>query len=429
MGHDGTMIHVNPAKRQNRRACDRCHQAKLKCVREGNRKCRRCERNDSECIFSPPTRLRNRQQSMPPSSSTTPFDSTDFQLDAWSNFDIDVALEPSLLATFGLDTGFPVPTGPTSHQDHNQDPAALNELVTPALSSIMSSGYIPSASVSAAHTVTGYDESPTAELPVSSGPAPSRTPSLALSTTLSSPNDDIEHDEKLLTNLVFWADKIAQLNIQFTQHLQSIPRVSSESLHNDKDSAAIPLPSGNHNSDRTFHLSESFVDILSGMCSKLQPPQTATIVANEDSQPAVLSLDEASYLMVFSTYLRFLETHDSVFRYLLACLVHKRETLKTGSCFYLPKLTIGSFSLARTSETRPLLFVSLMESMLTRARNLVHHMALVKSTSPGRRADQWGFGGSPPVIEPELALQAVSAKEAAISMSIERIKSVLSRLG
>ncbi|KAI0021338.1 hypothetical protein F4780DRAFT_737957 [Xylariomycetidae sp. FL0641] len=52
------MIHVNPTKTPTRRACDRCHQAKLMCIRDGdNRKCRRCDGSNTQCIFSPPTRI------------------------------------------------------------------------------------------------------------------------------------------------------------------------------------------------------------------------------------------------------------------------------------------------------------------------------------------------------------------------------------
>lgn len=340
---------------------------------------------------------------------------------------LDFSLEPSLLATFGLDgLDAGISDSPTSnpphhrdqdqhqYQGHNHDNAARNELLTPDFSFPRSS-LSASASASAPHTVTAYDEAPTPGLQLSALAA-SRTPSLVNYMTLSSSDDDTEYDEKSLTGLVFWTDKMAQLNTQFTQHLQSIPHVSSKSLQNNKNGDIIPLPSGNHDPDRTFHLSESFIDILSGMCSKEAPTHTGTTVADEDSPAVFLSLDESSYLMVFSTYLRFLETHDSVFRYLLACLSHKRESIKTGSCFYLPKLTIGSFSPAMTSDTRPLLFVSLMESMLTRARNFVHHMTLVKS------------GSSPPVIEPDSALRAIRAKETAISTSIERIKSALSRM-
>lgn len=132
--------------------------------------------------------------------------------------------------------------------------------------------------------------------------------------------------------------------------------------------------------------------------------------------------------MIYCMSLRFLEMHDRVFRYLIAYLSHKRESTSTGSCFYLPKLSFGSFSLASRPETRPLLFVNLMESMLTRARSLFHHIVSVKST-PGHRSSQESFDDLPPIIQPDLALQAIRKRGAAILKSVQRIKATLLRLG
>ena len=166
--------------------------------------------------------------------------------------------------------------------------------------------------------------------------------------------------------------------------------------------------------------------MLSSICSRVPTPETTATAAKEENPAVFLSLDEPSYLLLYSTYLRFLEMHDRVQRYLIACLSHKRgkSSAATGSCFNLPKLSFGSFSLARTSETRPLLFVNLMASMLIRARRLFHHIASAKGI-PGGRGGQEGIDELPPVIEPDLALQAVRARQAAPIKLVERTKTTL----
>lgn len=435
------MIHVNPSRAQNRRACNRCHQAKLKCVLEGGRKCQRCKRTNTECTFSPPTRTQ-RQQNQNRSSLSSPSNQTDFLLNNWQDVDVDwgVQLTPSFLATFGLDTDMrldndistSIPSPPSFEHENQSDHrnsatrrGGHDELLASRPLSDMSS--ISTAFPFFIHetaTHAGFDGSSIHRLPTSSG-HPNDGNISATITMLPSPDNEKEEPAEQLTNVAFWADKVMPLNVQFTQHLQTIPRVKPENLHNETEDAILP-PSGSHNSDQTFELSESFINLLSGMCSKL-PSLQASPTPNEDRPSTYLCLDEASYLLVFSTYLRFLEIHDTVFRYLLACLSHKRDRNAAKSCFYLQKLDIGSFSLATTSETRPLLFVNLMESMLARAKNLFYRLASVKGAQ-GNRSSQECFGGLPPIIEPNSALHAIQTRESAILNLIERIKSALSRL-
>ncbi|KAM7203577.1 hypothetical protein V8F33_002197 [Rhypophila sp. PSN 637] len=482
------MIHVNPSKMQNRRACDRCHQAKLKCVVEDSptqsQKCRRCKRTNTDCVFSPPSRTRvNRrsqlqvagQSSLSPQSDGS-LANADF---SWSDVvdmnldtDLNVPLEASLLASFHLDPELRLDTTMASSlhnpfdyeiQNQNRDrpvstpnqPSCENEsmpcLSARTMSTGTSSTYVPSMAGSTGAFQAAYDDIlSTSRQPTLPGhrytigeygnvfasapamlPSPEREPSLE------------KEESPPPTNIVFWVERVTALNVQFTQHLQTIPRVNPESLQlepeQDTQSGTFPTPSKRHNSDSTFQLSEAFIELLSAMCSKLPPPVQQDSGARRDSNShAYLCLDEASRLLIFSTYMRLLEVHDTVFRYLLSCLVHKRDNVPqgAGSCFYLPKLTIGSFSLATTSETRPLLFVSFMESLLSRARNLMHRvssngspMQSRKGTPCGKSPEELSFGGLPPIIDPELAMQSIRARETAISNLVERIKSALARMG
>lgn len=417
------MIHVNPSKVQTRRACNRCHQAKLKCVLEGDRKCQRCKRTNTECTFSPPTRMQ-REQMLPRSPSSSSFSRTGHQLNCWPDvdFDWDLPVEPSFLATVGYSTDlqadmeFPVsvpyPT-PINYSNVSQirnpasRPVSQAELLTPTtLFDTSSSGAAIAPLNGTTRTFTGYNE----------------TVATGVSASLEGAMEELDEHP---VDLAFWANKITPLFVQFTQHLQSLPRLNPDHQHPNDNHGIIPRPSGSHNSDHTFDLSESFINVLSGMCFKL-PPLEAPRNADEDWSTKYLNIDEASYLLVLSTYLRFLEMQDTVFRYLLACLSHERQDTATGSCFYLPKLILGSFSLAMTSETRPLLYVNLMESMLARAKNLFHRLASARAKL-GNRDSLECFGGLSPIVEPTFALQAVQARETSIATLVERIKATLSR--
>ena len=436
------MIHVNPSKVQTRRACNRCHQAKLKCVSEGDRKCQRCKRSNTECTFSPPSRMQ-RQQILPRSPSSSSFSRTGHQLNGWSDidFDWDLPVEPSFLATVGYSTDpqadiefpvsapypMPIDYSNVSHiRNPASRPASQAELLTPTtLFDTSSSGAAIAPLNGTTRTFTGYNETEASRLHTCSSYKAGRNDDTMATGISVSLEGAIEELDEHPVDLAFWANKITPLFSQFTQHLQSLPRLNPDHQHHNNNHGIIPRPSGSHNSDHTFDLSESFINVLSGMCSKL-PPLDAPRTADEDWSTKYLTIDEASYLLVLSTYLRFLEMQDTVFRYLLACLSHERQDTATGSCFYLPKLIIGSFSLAMTSETRPLLYVNLMESMLARAKNLFHRLASARAKL-GNRDSLECFGGLSPIVEPTVALQAVQARETSIATLVERIKATLSR--
>jgi hypothetical protein len=437
------MIHVDPSKVPTRRACNRCHQAKLKCVLDKSRKCQRCKRSNTECTFSPPTRIQ-RQQMRSRSPSSTSVNRSEHRLDSWPDVDFgwgDLAVESSQLAAVGFDTDiradndistpalYPTLMDYSDNSRLMQNPAFYTadqvDLSTPMTLFGASASSTTTAPTGAATTsFPGYIGSEALGIPVDSFCTAGRH-AITTSTNVSSEDSEMEAHDEHPTDLAFWADKITAIAVKLTQHLQSLPRVNHDSLHHDSGHGALPRPKQSHNPDRTFDLSESFINVLSGMCFKLSP-QDASGITEEDCSTKYLILDEASYLLIFSTYLRFLEVHDTVFRYLLACLSHKREGSATGSCFYLPKLILGSVSLAMTSETRPLLFVNLMESMLGRAKSLFHHLASTKTISE-REDNSGSFGSLSPILEPKSALQAVQAREASIIPLVERIKTTLAQ--
>jgi hypothetical protein len=426
------MIHVNPSKVATRRACNRCHQTKLKCIVDSGRKCKRCKQSNSECTFSPPNRIQ-RQQMRSRSPSSTAVNPTEHQFDSWPSVDFDwgdLSVEPSQLASGGFDAALhPAPIHYSDNDELMRNSvdytADLVELPTPSTLFDTSASITAAALTSAATTNSAsHNTSGPPGLPTNSIYATERH-AITTSTNLSSDGSRTDEHDRHPIDLAFWADKTTQLFVMLTQHVQSLPNVNPDSLHHDQSDGMVPSPSRSHNPDRTFDLSESFINVLSGMCFKL-PPTDASAAAGEGCSAKYLILDEPSYFLIFSVYLRFLEMHDTIFRYLLACLSHKHESSEAGSCFYLPKLVLGSFSLAMTSETRPLLFVNLMESMLGRAKALFHRLASAKN-NPGSEGGIGSFGGLPPILEPAFALQAVLAREASIVHLVDRIKTTLSQ--
>ncbi|KAF3001765.1 hypothetical protein E8E13_000199 [Curvularia kusanoi] len=431
------MIHVNPTKVQTRRACNRCHQAKLKCVVENGRKCQRCKRANSDCTFSPPSR--GQQQIQPRSPLPISPNRIDDHSNTWpDSFDWDFSVDESVLSALGFEPeiqsgaetatcdSYPTPT--SYHKDAYN--STTHSQASSANGSIANLAALGTGIVSASTDVTVSADIFTARpalpmpsihaLPASSGvlsnsdvPGPDSLSQIQLHERSASPNDPMS-----------WSLKMSPILAGLTQHVQSIPRFHVDDCTDGSRRRTVSSPHKTHNSDHTFDLSESFIDVLSEMCASLPSAQGSDPGGSRVDDSS--RFDEVSYLLVYATYLRFLEMHDTVFRYLLVCLSHKREGSKTGSCFYLPKLIIGSFSLAKTSETRPLLFVSLMESMVTRAKSHFEHLSSI-SADVGFTDVPGSIAYSSSVIEPAFALQAVREKEHAIFALIERIKTTLSR--
>ncbi|KAF1997754.1 hypothetical protein P154DRAFT_622289 [Amniculicola lignicola CBS 123094] len=436
------MIHVNPSKVQTRRACNRCHQAKLKCVVRNGRKCNRCKGSNSDCTFNPRSRPQ-RQNMQPQSPLSNTFDLTEGQLNDWTGVDFDwnFPMDPSHLTSNGFHTdsgadtefsasaSYPTPLCHSneirfqSFADGSVNHLGLSTSGTSSSNPSSETTATTSSSVSTS-TSLGRDDSEGSLLPTTLSGSTRGDGSRVITNFPSRDGERNEQNDQSV-DLAFWANKITPLFLQFTQHLQTIPRVASESIQEENNGGIILRPGASHDPDRTFHLSESLIDVLNGMYSKLPPLEVARNLDGHSPSKYVL-LDEASYLLILSTYLRFLEMHDTAFRYLLACLSHKRDSTATQSCFYLPKLILGSFSLTMTSETRPLLYVNLMEAMLARAKPLFRRLASVK-TNAEIKDNAECFGDLSPIVEPNLALQAVQTRETAIANLVARAKTLLSR--
>ncbi|KAI1350846.1 hypothetical protein F5Y01DRAFT_284498 [Xylaria sp. FL0043] len=90
----------------------------------------------------------------------------------------------------------------------------------------------------------------------------------------------------------------------------------------------------------------------------------------------------------------------------------------------LPSLVVGSFSLPSQFNAQSLVLVTLTETMVTKARDLITKMSL-PTVSPGYRRRFQYFGGVSLVIVLDLALKAIRVREDALIRMINNLKSSL----
>ncbi|KAI8627367.1 hypothetical protein F5Y19DRAFT_442809 [Xylariaceae sp. FL1651] len=454
------MIHVEPSRRtQLRRACDRCHQAKLRCLRDDNiNGCQRCLHAKVDCLFSPPVKQRRQ---------TRAWTSGAINITTWDNSSSSVPRSTASLRSRRVAAARETSV-PKGHKDKAQSGAVVPSEATPR-SALNNTGDAVNENnesyqdnmeldptqpkdgvASSKNRVSSGDPSSSSSfiakklfiaslLPTSTSPAseagrpPLTTPAATVSISESSSSGIGRLDETSPTphengcdEVVIWLRKISDLSICLTEHLMSIPTHSSNDTNNDP----LQLYHGKPTSiDETFHLSQQFIDVLSNICPKL-PPLSFPVgaVSNKIDTPAVFSLDPASELLVFSAYLRFLEIYDRTIQNIQLSFTQTPSDSIIQRPFQVPGLTIGSFSLSSDSEFQLLLLVNLMENMISRARELVVELTSPKKTA-GYRGDFQSFGGVSMVIVPDLALCAIRTRENALTRMLNELKGSMLRHG
>ncbi|KXJ85212.1 hypothetical protein Micbo1qcDRAFT_223663 [Microdochium bolleyi] len=551
------MIHVQPARQyQLRRACDRCHKSKLRCLRENDDDdaCQRCLQAAVPCSSSPASRPqrhksnstnsipRHRPQSSQgqgqhgmelvtassSSSSATLANSRAYTAAALTNTlhqhragadSINTAGGPGLIwhATTANITTTTRPDVPSISSATRfdvlpdfHDQAAFDQLfllhdtdmdITLDDAPGDSSGPSPPSSSSCNSRAAGAGRHnrfpPTAANTIlsSSSSAMSSVPSLTpmshsgldvtaapnqlapLEPSLSPPprqrHHQQDHGAASLPALDYYMRKVSDVGLTLLTHLQVMPIVTPDTEDDDHDDdGAEQLISNTSRDEQTqfscpidqvFHLSEVFVETLAELLPRLPPPFTSTPIS--PLSPDHLSLDAASELLIFSTYLRLLETYDRILQHIQ---LHCRQTSRpaaaiqagaaasasstsssssaTGgrtqlsssgmgsgssnssnammNAFNLPGWSIGTFSLSAQSKTQQLFMIHLIETMLTRARDLVSDVVAKKATL-GYRGNWECFGGLSLSIVPDLAVQAIRTREKAAIRRVVGIKAAL----
>lgn len=175
--------------------------------------------------------------------------------------------------------------------------------------------------------------------------------------------------------------------------------------------------------DTTFHLSRLFIDTLSQLSQEIPATQRHMTTPTATKKPD-FALDASPELLVFSAYLRLLEIYTRVIDHMQTYCAPERRTEAASQTFSLSDLTISSFSLSSEPTIQFPFLINLVESMLDRARDLVSEIASLKNP-PGYRGNFHCFGGVSLVIVPDLALQAIKAKEDMVLNSAKQVKLLL----
>ncbi|KAI1738083.1 hypothetical protein F4680DRAFT_198934 [Xylaria scruposa] len=426
-----------------RRACDRCHHSKLKCSREIDaEKCQRCLRADVECTFSPVASTPRRQTW---SIATLATSKTRYR-----------GGEPASAADFTSSTDPARPDSSFPHEGGNArctypngvvglGTAAGNSIKSPEGNVLMDLDECENAPlpvhksnspkgayqmVEEYFPVQGFGhirqspDSPAPHPPSTTHPSRSHLSPNLTSDTHSRPKEDyigestsrVKETEHTRT---LWMRRIADVNIALTEHLDlfsddNVPSDFVGSRQNEEPKSTFTV-------DQAFHLSQLFIDILGNICLKLPASDRGRDEVTDKLQQASFQLDPSAELLIFSAYLRLLETYHRILESIQVAAKQNSLESSTAAPFQLPGLTVGSFSLSSNSNTQFLVLVNLTETMARKARDLIAEISSPKVT-PGYRGDFQSFGGVSLVIVPDLALRAIRAREKGLFRIIDDLK-------
>ncbi|KAI1089538.1 hypothetical protein F5B19DRAFT_466987 [Rostrohypoxylon terebratum] len=406
------MIHFQPDKQlQLMRACDRCHQSKSKCLRDSDDEpCQRCFRANADCVSSRPASRRQAQNTF-----TNPGNWTGGKFQAHNPIPLEAITTSFNSSTKSLDQESNE-TGVNSQGNGTEDKTSGDPLE--------SSGGLSSPPIQTpppyadSHMDIDVDPQRPGNSKYSSKPV--TKPRLAASGTfgphqLSFTEESLSLVQKPLVDLL---QELSSLNIDLTRYLSAIPDINLESIGGDLVSSE---GTNLFSIDQIFHLSQVFIDIISQICSGLPPSHTDTPEQTTEAKSAHFSLDPASELLIFSTYLRLIEIHDRILRLMKAAVENKEPNSPIRYPFQVPDFTFGSFSLPSKTDTRSILLIHVMDTMTTRAQEIVAEATAPKQTS-GYRGDFQSFGGVSLVIVPDLAKSAIRIRENALVDMIEDLK-------
>ncbi|KAI0545984.1 hypothetical protein F4679DRAFT_558986 [Xylaria curta] len=422
-----------------RRACDRCHHSKLKCSKEIDaEKCQRCLRADVECIFSPAASTPRRQtwSVATPATSKTRYQGGEPASAAGT----DPAQPDSSFPHEGGNVRYTCPNG-----DAGLGTAADNSITSPEGNILMDLDDYENAplpvhktnGVKGAHQIAeeyfpvqglGHirqsPDPPAHHLPSTTHPSRSQLSPNLTSDTRSRPEENylgestsrVQEKEHTRT---LWMRRIADVNIALTEHLDLF---SDNNAANDLvDSRRKEEPKSAFTVDQAFQLSQLFINILGNICLRLPASDKGGEEVTNKPQQASFQLDPSAELLIFSAYLRLLETYHRILESIEAAAKQNHLESSTAAPFQLPSLTVGSFSLSTNSNTQLLVLVNLTETMARKAKGFITEMSSPKIT-PGYRGDFQSFGGVSLVIVPDLALRAIRAREECLFRMIDDLK-------
>ncbi|GKZ24846.1 hypothetical protein AbraCBS73388_011855 [Aspergillus brasiliensis] len=417
-----------------RRACDRCHTQKLRCIRsEHESVCVRCARAGLVCVFSPPTRHRRSPSEAKRLGCSQALNSAVHPTRSGALWSPDsstlLELDPSAAP---LPSGLPAPKPvgmldplPTATSDpftpvdgfnwdhllNTSPPIALVDL-TPGELALTTSTFSTSASpLSPIHPL---QTSPASRIP----PQPHRSPPEP--TALPTRTEWVAELGRLNVTLLTHAQQIAHRQPRGTPSTPSPTSATDHDFQEDRPTFAV---------DQTFLLSQQLIDLLS------QQDALAATGAPAQSPPpgppqlprALRSLDPASILLVLSCHLRVLDSYSQMFAHIQAWQEHGGASL-AATGIGLPALNIGAFSLPASSPRLQIaVILQLAEQLLGRLREMVllpdvPPLAATRSVCHEMGASHHSTAMHEVV---SITLQAISARELGMTKTISWIKRAL----
>ncbi|OJJ66281.1 hypothetical protein ASPBRDRAFT_138529 [Aspergillus brasiliensis CBS 101740] len=415
-----------------RRACDRCHTQKLRCIRsEHESVCVRCARAGLVCVFSPPTRHRRSPSEAKRLGCSQALNSAVHPTRSGALWSPDsstlLELDPSATPLPSGLTG-PKPAGildplPTATSDpftpvdgfnwdhllNTSPPIALVDL-TPGELALTTTTFSTSASpLSPIHPL---QTSPASRIPLQ----PHRSPPEP--TALPTRTEWVAELGRLNVTLLTHAQQIAHRQPRGTPSTSSPTSATDHDFQEDRPTFAV---------DQTFLLSQQLIDLLSQ-----QDALAATGAPTQSPPPgppqlprALRSLDPASILLVLSCHLRVLDSYSQMFAHIQAWQEHGPSSSLPATGIGLPALNIGAFSLPASSPRLQIaVILQLAEQLLGRLREMVLLPDVPPPAAARSLCHEMGASHHSTAMHEvvSITLQAISARELGMTKTISWIK-------
>ncbi|KAI8966413.1 hypothetical protein F5Y11DRAFT_343475 [Daldinia sp. FL1419] len=117
----------------------------------------------------------------------------------------------------------------------------------------------------------------------------------------------LPNTEEPSSDLISLLEKLSNLNIRLMRHLNTIPEINTVGDLSQPEDKQFGI-------DETFHISQLFIYIISQLFSGLPPPQNSVAGNTPKDNLPTFSLDASSELLMYSCYLRLIETYDRILR-------------------------------------------------------------------------------------------------------------------
>ncbi|KAF5013223.1 hypothetical protein FDECE_737 [Fusarium decemcellulare] len=191
--------------------------------------------------------------------------------------------------------------------------------------------------------------------------------------------------------------QLSELNATLCEFASSLPPASA--WDNPEN---YPLEDKEAAMGTVLSLSQTFIEVLTELSS--QPSANLPLSEGEmpplrEIQPAVGTsiLDQASQLLILSTYLRVIDLYHTVLEHVIACVKQKQKASDINQVedfWHLPPLTVGKLTMKSTDITQVLIVVHMIEIMIRRSHHLKEGLIRPPATIDGHGTSRISNKGS-----------------------------------